>query len=382
MVELAIDLRLELRYALTPIVDFRRAIDCLREAERLATELGDRHRLGWIFMNMANPLYALGEREHALEVSRRAIAIAADLGDVPLQAEGHFNAALIHFARGEYHRAIDLLRWSVRALQGDLIRVGTPGVASVLCRSLLAWCLACLGQFPDALSTAEEGVRIAEMIGQPYSRSNAHLGVGWTYLYKGEFSQATSWLQEALSISRTANIEALFPWAVASLGLAFARAGRAVEALRLVGEVFRPHDGLDRFFAHVRMWLGEIHLLAELPDHAQRLVWEAIEFFRQSGERGREAEASCLLGAIALAARPPDPGAAEVHYRHALQLATELEMRPLVAHCHLGLGQLYRRTGDEAKAKEHLTTAATMYREMGMDFWLEQADAELGGVEP
>ena len=56
-------------------------------------------------------------------------------------------------------------------------------------------------------------------------------------------------------------------------------------------------------------------------------------------------------------------------------------MRPLVAHCHLGLGKLYRRTGDRAKAQEHLTTATTMYREMGMSFWLEKADAELGGVE-
>ena len=50
-------------------------------------------------------------------------------------------------------------------------------------------------------------------------------------------------------------------------------------------------------------------------------------------------------------------------------------MRPLVAHCHLGLGKLYRRTGDAAKAEEHLTTAATMYREMGMGFWLEKAEA-------
>ena len=48
-------------------------------------------------------------------------------------------------------------------------------------------------------------------------------------------------------------------------------------------------------------------------------------------------------------------------------------MRPLVAHCHLGLGKLYRRTGDHAKAEEHLGTASAMYREMDMGFWLEKA---------
>jgi hypothetical protein len=72
---------------------------------------------------------------------------------------------------------------------------------------------------------------------------------------------------------------------------------------------------------------------------------------------------------------------AEAHYREALGQAETRRMRPLAAHCHLGLGTLYRRTGDLAKASEHLTTATTMYREMGMTFWLEKADAELRGVE-
>ena len=51
----------------------------------------------------------------------------------------------------------------------------------------------------------------------------------------------------------------------------------------------------------------------------------------------------------------------------------EQGMRPLVARCRLGLGRLYRRTGKREQAREHLTTATTMYREMGMQFWLEKA---------
>jgi len=51
---------------------------------------------------------------------------------------------------------------------------------------------------------------------------------------------------------------------------------------------------------------------------------------------------------------------------------------PLVAHCHLGLGKLYQRTAARRdQAQEHLTTATTMYREMDMRFWLEQAEAEV-----
>ena len=55
-------------------------------------------------------------------------------------------------------------------------------------------------------------------------------------------------------------------------------------------------------------------------------------------------------------------------------------MRPEVAHCFLGLGKLYGQTGDRARAREHLTTAMTMYREMAMGFWLEKAEAALEQV--
>src|SRR5262249_52823599 len=78
---------------------------------------------------------------------------------------------------------------------------------------------------------------------------------------------------------------------------------------------------------------------------------------------------------------PLDIPAAEGYYREAFALANELGMRPLAAHCHLGLGKLYHRTGDAAKAHEHLTTASTLYREMGMTFWLEKAEASLEGCE-
>ena len=51
-----------------------------------------------------------------------------------------------------------------------------------------------------------------------------------------------------------------------------------------------------------------------------------------------------------------------------------------MAHCHLGLGKLYRRTIKREQAQEHLATATTMYREMGMTYWLEKAEREVSRV--
>jgi hypothetical protein len=78
----------------------------------------------------------------------------------------------------------------------------------------------------------------------------------------------------------------------------------------------------------------------------------------------------------------PDVETAVSSYRNAAIVAFERGMRPLVAHCHLGLGKLYRRTGESEQSLEHLTAATTMYREMDMGFWLEKAEAAMRELTP
>jgi Flp pilus assembly protein TadD len=56
-------------------------------------------------------------------------------------------------------------------------------------------------------------------------------------------------------------------------------------------------------------------------------------------------------------------------------------MRPLQAHCHLGLGLLYAQTGRAEQARTALATAIDLYRAMEMTFWLPQAEAVLAQVE-
>ena len=87
----------------------------------------------------------------------------------------------------------------------------------------------------------------------------------------------------------------------------------------------------------------------------------------------------CPAGATRLLLQTvPDAPQAEVCFQQALALAAELGMRPLQAHCHLGLGTLYATTGQRAQARAALSTAIEMYRAMDMTFWLPQAEAALG----
>jgi hypothetical protein len=52
-------------------------------------------------------------------------------------------------------------------------------------------------------------------------------------------------------------------------------------------------------------------------------------------------------------------------------------MRPLEAHCHLGLGTLYATIGRGERAHAALSTAIGLYRALEMTFWLPQAELVL-----
>ena len=108
--------------------------------------------------------------------------------------------------------------------------------------------------------------------------------------------------------------------------------------------------------------------------------WPTAQSNPRSGRIDFVPYALHLLGDIATHPDRFDAERAEAHYREALALAEPRGMRPLVAHCHLGLGTLYARMGKREQATEHLETAAAMYRDMDMRFWLEQAEAELNDV--
>jgi len=116
--------------------------------------------------------------------------------------------------------------------------------------------------------------------------------------------------------------------------------------------------------------VGRACLLLGRLDEARRLGSRAVEFSRH--QPGFTAHALRLLGDIATHPDWFDAESGAAYYREGLALAQLHGMRPLVAHCHHGLGELYRRIGETEHAQESLTIATTMYREMEMSFWLEQ----------
>jgi tetratricopeptide (TPR) repeat protein len=134
---------------------------------------------------------------------------------------------------------------------------------------------------------------------------------------------------------------------------------------------------------HFRGWayhlLGRGCLLLGRLDEAQHLGDHAIE--SSPSHDGFAAYALHLLGDIATHTDRFDAESGGAHYRKALALAEPRGMRPLAAHCRLGLGKLYRQLGRRDEARMELSTAIGMLREMGMTHWLPEAEAELAQAD-
>jgi tetratricopeptide (TPR) repeat protein len=223
--------------------------------------------------------------------------------------------------------------------------------------------LAHLGRFAEAAKDEAEAIRLAEPTGHAFIVGAAYRAAGMLHLLKGDWAKAPSLCEHGIAAVRAGNVIILLPFIVASVAWALAQLGAAGEALNRLrdGEqIIVRHEA--RGFVDSLGWhyqsLGRACLLLGRLDEARRLADRSVEFLpRRPGET---AYVQHLLGDIATHPNRFDADSGEAHYRNALALGEPRGMRPLVAHCHLGLGKLYRRTGQPEQAQEHLTTATTV----------------------
>jgi tetratricopeptide (TPR) repeat protein len=339
--------------------------------------LGDQRQLGRITNGMTHYCLRTGDFETAIEYGQRALVHAQASGARVEQGIAQCVLGTAYFSLGDYRSATDVLRRSVAALEGDLRHQTRFGIMmnSVRSRCWLGQSLAELGDFAEGMAYGEEAVQIAEAAGHLYSAIAAQQHFGILVLLRGDLPQAIVILERALAHCRATD-NALFLHTIAMhLGVAYALSGRIPEALLLFEEVVEQAMGTQQWTAPIRK--GEGYLLAGNLEEASSLAERALALSRTHKARGNEAWSLRLLGEIALHGHSPDIVQAETHYQQALTLAEALGMRPLVAHCHLGLGRLYHQIGQREEARVALSTAIDLYRAMDMTFWLPQAEAAL-----
>jgi len=225
----------------------------------------------------------------------------------------------------------------------------------------------------------EEALRIAESLKHPFSIGYAAMVLAAMHTVRGDFESAASLCERGIAQGGEAALGFLLPWLSGFLGYAQLFLGAAEKGLPSIRRAVETQTAMG--FRNYLSWfvgmLAEGLLLEGRCDDAHREAERALSLARECGERRCEASLHRLLGEIAAARLPLSLEIAEAHYTQGLDLATQIGARPVVAQCHLGLGALLRRRGNSDAAGPHITSAASLFREMGMRYWLEKAEAEL-----
>ena len=365
--------------------DSRRILAALREAETLAEALGDPNRLGQVSQLLSYQFYLMGAYDQAIVTAQRALALATAGGNTVLQAHVNEYIGVTYQARGDYRRAIDYLKQTVVSLDGAWSResFGRVFLPSVLSHAYLARSHAELGRFAEGRVLGEEGLRIAEVVGQLGSLMVASWGIGLLFLRQGDLPRALPMLERAMVLCQDTDIPLWLPRVTTALGAAYTLTGRTADAVPMLMQALERMTATETGSnqVHCCLSLGEAYLrgghLEEAHAHAKRVLALAQEH----QERGHQAYVLWLLGEIAVRAEPSESEQSEADYQRALVMANELGMRPLAAHCHLGFGTLYRQMGRGLEACAALSTAIELYRAMEMTFWLPQAEAALAQVQ-
>jgi class 3 adenylate cyclase/tetratricopeptide (TPR) repeat protein len=371
---LAIDLRIDLRHALTPLGRVQQTLDCLSVAELLAQELDDRPRLGRVVSFTANCLVLQARYMEALTTGERALNIARELGDHRLELATNMYMARARMYRGEYQAAIEVFEGILTALQQDPSDDfhGLPVLPAAFARSNLATCLAEVGAFEAAAAHASDAARRADAIGQPDSIMWAYWGIGSVALSRGASGEAVVVFDRLLDVCGTHDLDAYASRITAALGRTMARIGQVKEGLSLLDEAVALDASAEpqSTRSSTLTALAEALLLAGELEKALAVVTQALQRTRMHQERGVEAHACWLLATIHIV-RSTDLEAAAGLLETATQIATELGLLPLLAHCHLGFASLHQRQGVQLEAAAFRDRGQSLLDKLGMKPWFK-----------
>ena len=369
----ALDLRIDLRHAVTPLGQVQRTLHHLHIAEQLATELDDRPRLGWVVSFTSNCLVLLGRYEEALTTGARALEIAREIGDRRLELKTNYYVARARRSLGAYPAAVATFREALHGIDDQpldadpsLHQRWESGV-----RSLLAVTLAEVGDFNEAEAQAAEASRRSNTSEQPDPRMQSYWGNGMVMLLRGNATEAAGIFDHLLNLCKAHDLDAYVSRIGAALGCAKARSGQVGDGLQLLQEAVSRNRSAEPRITHAfaQAALAEASLLAGDPESALSHVTEALRQTMKYRERGEEAYARWLLATV-LSVSGEDFASAGKQFEDTACLAAELGLKPLLAHCYLGQGDLEARYSKAGVPNRHRERGLRLLETLGMRQWI------------
>jgi len=380
-IEEEIDLRFNMRSALLPLGRHEEWGEWVRGAESLAREIDDDARLSNVLGYLSSLHWIHDQTGKAIQLGGKAFTLAERTGDFSAQVASFLHLGIYYFTSGDYAKQVEFHQELRRRLTGEaaLQQHGLTSFPGAWTRSNLALGMAELGNFDKIEEIGREALEIAERVENAFTLVITYALLGMAYLRLGKVEPALLLLEKGHELCRVSKVQFVYPYTAGSLGYAYLLANETMRALTVLEEGTKPGNLEGGVWTvHPLTVLGDTYRAVGEIALATETVSNALWLADEGEERGFEAWAMLVMARINVDAGRLEE--AEGWYRRALEHASNLSMRPLVAHCHEGLGHVYLKTENREEANSELAAATELYRSMGMSFWLPQAESDLAEI--
>ncbi len=343
--------------ALLALGDYSRAIECLRDAERLFQTVGDAgsvaeaiRTMGMVHFRMTN--YALAQNlfSDSIERYRRIADRAGELRVLN-------NLGAVAQRRAEYRSALELFAESERLAE----KYNQPiAQATAILNSAVIY--EALGDNDAALETTLRGLGIVEQLGDKQKQAAAYLTLSRLSMRRKEFQRAIEFAEKGLA--RFEDIAEMTGQAAAHSTLgeayfflkhidkAFSHTMHSVELYRQLGD--RWGEAVEQ------MLIGDLETEQQRFKSALALYKQCAAAFRDGGEKFREAEALYRMAKLETRRRKFD--AAFLFLQEALSIANDLGAKDLLIEFLSLAVTLYRENADFENAFKAQTRIVELER--------------------
>jgi tetratricopeptide (TPR) repeat protein len=344
----------------------------VRGAELLAREIDDDARLSNVLNLLSSLHWMHGQTQKAIVLGGEALSLAERTGNFSYQTATMLHMGIYFFTSGDYPKQIKFHQKVRKRLTGAVAfqQHGLASFPGAWSRSHLVLGMAELGKFDKIEEIGHEALEIAEQVENVFTLVLTYSFLGMAYLRFGKVDSALLLLEKGHKLCRLSKIPFGYPFAAGSLGYAYLLANEPRRALTVLEEGTKPSNLQGAIWivhpitvlADTYRAVGDIALATETASRALKLA-------KEGEARGLEAWAMHVMAGINVAAERFDE--AKQWYLRALQQASNLSMRPLVAHCHMGLSNCNLSLGNQKETQLENKKAMEIYRSLRMTHWID-----------
>jgi class 3 adenylate cyclase/tetratricopeptide (TPR) repeat protein len=365
----AIETRIRLRKALWTLGRVEDADAHLDRAEALAALLDDKRKLAEISVIRAQILNSQGEVDRAIAAGLKACEVSAAIGNEAFLMGAKFFLSQSYYFRGDLRQGVEVLEPLRQQMIGRLRheRLATIITTSVLHLVNLARTHTLLGEFDTAAKHADEAREIARETSRPFDIGFASHASGVVAVVRGDFKETVRVLEPAFELCEAHELVSLFPLVSSPLGLAHTCLGNSNYGGALLGRAVEVagRSRLTFFRVWSATYLARAYHETGAVEETLAVAQEALAEAVTRSFRALEVRLRWLVGS---ATGYGDPMAGLDQLRQAVSLATELEMRPDLAHSRRAVATIYYRLGRESEADVEQAAAFGLYKQLGMKY--------------